>query len=565
MNFIDGDFIRDVLHKFAVDITVEVSKKIGKKIVQVASDSNQASRKFTEESLRTPVMSKVLELEGTMGYSVKDSTIEMRAEKIVNNRNGGTSGTLRLSLWATKSLYSGGTLRGNVLGSSKLDPLEGGYYYNNITKTTSYNEPSGGYYYLTIILEEYDSSSDDNWPMMDYITFDDKIFWGNPLVIEGSIEFSINDFIIKISAENIENKKHTKTNALRLTCWATEKRYNGGSIHGYILGKKKLNPLQGGYSYKNLNVSMDYSEPKSGEYYLTFILEEYDTTASLTFILEEYDTTTSDNWRIKDYATFKKPHFLGKEILLEGLEYSISDSTVELTIRKLTHNRPRQKSGRLQISLLATENPYAGGQVKGYVLTKKYIDALQAKECYEGQQFSLEYNEPPEGEYYVTGFIEEYSSKHDDWITKDFILFKNKLYTDGIGHLPYNGLFAMLGKFAKADGVVTKEEIDIVDTILKDSLKLDAEDRKAAIQSFNNAKNSHISFEKFIRKLYRKFKDDDTFLELVVEILFMIAKTSERLNEQHEKFILTTIQIFNIEQENYNRHSAQALHKKLIY
>ena len=57
-------------------------------------------------------------------------------------------------------------------------------------------------------------------------------------------------------------------------------------------------------------------------------------------------------------------------------------------------------------------------------------------------------------------------------------------------------LFSMLGKMAKADGIVSKEEIDTLIHFMME-MKLDEEDKKAAITIFNNAKNDKYSIYEY--------------------------------------------------------------------
>ena len=547
MSIFDNDLVEEILRKLTVDLATEGIKKAAKEIIRISKESKTTtSLRIIEEPLKKIAMSKDLELEGQMGYSISNSSVEIRAEKIVNSRRGGHSGTLRLSIWATETKYTGGTLRGQVIASCQLDSLEGGYHYNNVKKTTSYIEPRGGYYYLTLILEEYNSQSEDHWPMMDHMAFDERLFLGKALVLDGDIAYSIKGSILQLKIGRISNKKITgKSRILRLTCWATENRYEGGGIEGYVLGRKLLPALEGGYGYTDIEPSMEYVEPTSGEYCITVTLEEFD--------LEEYDSNKDvrNNWTIRDYTRFEKRIFLGKELLLEGLSYSLSraESTIELTITKLTNKRKRQKSGQLQLTLMAIDTPYDGGRIEGYIFAKEEFAPLKSGESYEDMTCSVTYKEPPEGEYYVAGFIEEYDQERNDWITKDHIVFDNKLYTDGIGNLPFNGLFAMFGKFAKADGIITKEEVQVVKDILN-LFEPDKGDREKAIQSFNDAKNSSIPFGKFIRKIYRKSQDEN-FVKMILDFLFIIAKTCKRFHIEHERLILEATEIFHIQSEIY--------------
>jgi uncharacterized tellurite resistance protein B-like protein len=85
-------------------------------------------------------------------------------------------------------------------------------------------------------------------------------------------------------------------------------------------------------------------------------------------------------------------------------------------------------------------------------------------------------------------------------------------------------LFSMLGKVAKADGVITSDEIAVVDDYMKNGLRLEAGNRKLAIAIFNKAKNSPDSFEKYAQDFYLSVKEIK-YEELlgVIELLLRVA------------------------------------------
>ena len=62
-------------------------------------------------------------------------------------------------------------------------------------------------------------------------------------------------------------------------------------------------------------------------------------------------------------------------------------------------------------------------------------------------------------------------------------------------------MFACLAKIAKADGVVSREEVDKVDSFIKDRFNFPSEQRKFAIQIFNQAKDDSYSFQDYATQL----------------------------------------------------------------
>lgn len=101
-----------------------------------------------------------LSLLGTVSATFENGGLRLRAERIVNTRGGGTSGTLRLALWATQTLpVFGNTINAYTLGSFTLNPLSAGFEYHNVDQTVAYTPPPAGCYYITLALQEFDSGS----------------------------------------------------------------------------------------------------------------------------------------------------------------------------------------------------------------------------------------------------------------------------------------------------------------------------------------------------------------------------------------------------------------------
>jgi hypothetical protein len=107
--------------------------------------------------------------------------------------------------------------------------------------------------------------------------------------ISGTVSWATSGSSINISATKVMNLSYTSsTGSLRLQIWATRSRYTGGTISGYVLGRRNLNPLQPRYYYSNISGSVSYTRPPRGTYYTTITVEEY----------------TSSGWVIRDYINF---------------------------------------------------------------------------------------------------------------------------------------------------------------------------------------------------------------------------------------------------------------------
>lgn len=114
-------------------------------------------------------------------------------------------------------------------------------------------------------------------------------------------------------------------------------------------------------------------------------------------------------------------------------------------------------------------------------------------------------------------------------------------------------MFSILGKLAKVDGIVTSEEISVVDNFIN-KLPISSEEKQFARQVFNEAKDSEFSIEDFASQLYNFLKGRPSVLLSFFDILFQVAAADgtfhsnekESLNRIKEIFRITDIQYDNI-------------------
>ena len=140
------------------------------------TNSNSIGKAVTytmERWQRTPktsggVPGATIDLSGAAGWAISGSSINIKVAKVSNLATSGSSGSLRLRVWATKSRYTGSSITGYVLGTRGLNPLKANHYYSNVAGKVSYKRPPAGTYYTTITLEEYTGSG---WRIRDYVNF----------------------------------------------------------------------------------------------------------------------------------------------------------------------------------------------------------------------------------------------------------------------------------------------------------------------------------------------------------------------------------------------------------
>lgn len=107
--------------------------------------------------------------------------------------------------------------------------------------------------------------------------------------------------------------------------------------------------------------------------------------------------------------------------------------------------------------------------------------------------------------------------------------------------------FSMLGKLAKADGIVNQQEIDAIDRVMRDNLRLSAQAREFAIKIFNEAKNTNQPFEAFAEQLYTAFRDAPQVLATQIDLLLVVALADSHLHQAEENLIKTAARIFQLE------------------
>jgi hypothetical protein len=118
---------------------------------------------------RVPALAGGINIEGNVLYHLDSSTGYFTADRVSNHRSSGTSGTLRLELWATTGSPASGSVSGYRLAIDTLGQLQAGYYFTNINSGTfSYTQPATGCYYISLLLTEFDGSG---YPYIDYVVF----------------------------------------------------------------------------------------------------------------------------------------------------------------------------------------------------------------------------------------------------------------------------------------------------------------------------------------------------------------------------------------------------------
>jgi DnaJ like chaperone protein len=115
------------------------------------------------------------------------------------------------------------------------------------------------------------------------------------------------------------------------------------------------------------------------------------------------------------------------------------------------------------------------------------------------------------------------------------------------------GVIALGAKMAKADGVVTMDEVNA----FKSAFKVSNAEMKQAARVFNLAKQDVTGYEACAEQLVIVFKGNRKLLEDVLEGLFHIAKADEALHPEEEQFLAQVAQRFGFTDAEFNRIKAR--------
>ncbi len=102
------------------------------------------------------------------------------------------------------------------------------------------------------------------------------------------------------------------------------------------------------------------------------------------------------------------------------------------------------------------------------------------------------------------------------------------------------GVIALGAKMAKADGVVTKDEV----SAFKDVFKVPDSELKNVARLFNLAKKDVAGYDSYARQLAKLFRDDRETLKAVLDGLFHIAKADDVIHPDEEQYLASVARIF---------------------
>ncbi len=109
------------------------------------------------------------------------------------------------------------------------------------------------------------------------------------------------------------------------------------------------------------------------------------------------------------------------------------------------------------------------------------------------------------------------------------------------------GVIALGAKMAKADGVVTRDEVQA----FKEVFRVPQGEEHNVARLFNLAKQDVAGYESYARQLGRLFRDDRGLLSDVMDGLFHIAVADGKLHPNEDRFLFNVAGEFGFDEQEY--------------
>ena len=114
------------------------------------------------------------------------------------------------------------------------------------------------------------------------------------------------------------------------------------------------------------------------------------------------------------------------------------------------------------------------------------------------------------------------------------------------------GAFSMLAKLVRADGEITRQELDSIEDIMAKDLKLNPQSRNVAVNIFNTALNSPQAFQDYAAHFYNRFSSKPQVLEFMLNLLFKVSTAGGKLGKEKELLLIEASKVFRLGDSRYD-------------
>ncbi|MBN1407684.1 MAG: TerB family tellurite resistance protein [Calditrichaceae bacterium] len=117
----------------------------------------------------------------------------------------------------------------------------------------------------------------------------------------------------------------------------------------------------------------------------------------------------------------------------------------------------------------------------------------------------------------------------------------------------YVSLASLAAKMAKADGVVTSDEVKAFDNFVRFNLNLDINERKIVAQLFNEAKASPVNAAQIAGQFKNIIGFQPDVMQILIQLLFQISMADGRFHPAEERFIKDVAGVFGLSRVEYDQ------------
>lgn len=114
-------------------------------------------------------------------------------------------------------------------------------------------------------------------------------------------------------------------------------------------------------------------------------------------------------------------------------------------------------------------------------------------------------------------------------------------------------VFSLCAKLAKADAPINRNEVNLMEQLIRQQFRLSDKGREQAIRVWKEAKDSDKSFEEYARSFYRDFARERHSVLNLMDLLFATAASDGRLHPREEELLLRAAGIFHIGRLQFDR------------
>ncbi|MAV25495.1 MAG: hypothetical protein CMQ05_05170 [Gammaproteobacteria bacterium] len=135
--------------------------------------------------------------------------------------------------------------------------------------------------------------------------------------------------------------------------------------------------------------------------------------------------------------------------------------------------------------------------------------------------------------------IGHHAIDNNESITFDAVETRQSVY--------FTAVFSLLGKVAKADGLVTKEEIALVEQVMASNPAFTPEVRTLAIEIFNAARDDETDYLDYAVQLRDTFGNAPPVLASILQILTSVAHADGHLHDIEREMLGNIASVFGMQ------------------